>query len=271
MWAAAPGAGDDIAALAIQVGSSCAHHATYPGGSPALETAGAWLAVIDGQESRVPPVGIARRVARLPALFMRLPLGAFDINATGAEVGWFRSALASPRRDDPWWVARDHAPGVAQVAAPVQLVGGWYDIFLPSMLEDYAARQAAGLETQLIIGPWAHTSPGLIADAMREALAWLRAHLLDDCRPCARTPVRSSPASSSATAGGRSGCAAGHRRAAAVGRRRRPAAGRSSRPTTAAMATATTRPIRPPRSAGRTCSHGCRSSTTARSSCATTC
>ncbi len=182
MWAAAPGAGDDIAALAIQVGSSCAHHATYPGGSPALETAGAWLAVIEGQESRVPPLGIARRVARLPALFMRLPLGAFDVNATGAEVGWFRSALASPRRDDPWWVARDHAPGVAQVAAPVQLVGGWYDIFLPSMLEDHAARQAAGLETQLIIGPWAHTSPGLIANAMREALAWLRAHLLDDRR-----------------------------------------------------------------------------------------
>jgi len=44
------------------------------------------------------------------------------------------------------WVARDHAPGVSQVTAPVQRVGGWYDIFLPSMLEDHAARQAAGLE-----------------------------------------------------------------------------------------------------------------------------
>ncbi len=182
MWAAAPGAGDDIAALAIQVGSSSAHHATFPGGSPALETAGSWLALIDGQESRVPPLGITRKVVRLPALFMRLPLGEFDVNATGGEVGWFRTALASPHRDDPYWVARDHAPGVTQVTAPVQLVGGWYDVFLPAMLEDHAARQAAGLETQLIVGPWAHTSPGLIATGMREGLAWLRAHLLGDRR-----------------------------------------------------------------------------------------
>ena len=182
MWAAAPGAGDDIAALAIQVGASSAHHATFPGGSPALETAGSWLALIDGQESRVPPLGIARKVVALPALFMRLPLGEFDANATGGEVGWFRTALASPRRDDPYWAARDHASGVAQVTAPVQLVGGWYDIFLPAMLEDHAARQAAGLQTQLVIGPWAHTSPGLIAVAMREGVAWLRAHLLGDQR-----------------------------------------------------------------------------------------
>ena len=182
MWAAAPGAGDDIAALAIQVGPSSAHHATFPGGSPALETAGSWLALIDGQDSRVPPLGITRAVARLPKLFMRLPLGEFDVNATGAEVRWFRTALASPRRDDPYWAARDHAPGVSQVTAPVQLVGGWYDIFLPSMLEDHAARQAAGLETQLIIGPWTHTSPGLIAASLREATAWLRAHVLDDRR-----------------------------------------------------------------------------------------
>jgi len=50
------------------------------------------------------------------------------------------------------------------------------------MLEDFAALQAAGRETQLILGPWAHTSPGLVAVGMREALGWLRAHLLGDGR-----------------------------------------------------------------------------------------
>ena len=182
MWAVAPGAGDDIAALAIQVGPSSAHGATFPGASPALETAGSWLALISAQECRCPPLGIARAVAKLPAHFMRLPLGQFDVHATGAEVRWFRAALASPLREDPYWAQRDHAPGVAQVTAPVQLVGGWYDIFLPSMLEDHAALQAAGRHTQLIVGPWAHTSPGLIAAGMREALGWLRAHLLGDDR-----------------------------------------------------------------------------------------
>jgi putative CocE/NonD family hydrolase len=50
------------------------------------------------------------------------------------------------------------------------------------MLEDFAALDAAGRETQLIIGPWAHTSPGLVAAGMREALGWLRKHLLGDDR-----------------------------------------------------------------------------------------
>ena len=47
----------------------------------------------------------------------------------------------------------------------MQLVGGWYDIFLPWMLEDFAALQAAGRDAQLVIGPWTHTAPGLLAAA----------------------------------------------------------------------------------------------------------
>ena len=60
------------------------------------------------------------------------------------EVDWFREALANPDRADAYWVSRDYAAGVAKVTAPVQFIGGWYDIFLPWMLEDFAALQAAG-------------------------------------------------------------------------------------------------------------------------------
>jgi putative CocE/NonD family hydrolase len=68
------------------------------------------------------------------------------------------------------------------VTARVQLIGGWQDIFLPWMLEDFAALQAAGHEPQLIIGPWTHTAPGLTAAGLRDGLAWLRAGLLGDNR-----------------------------------------------------------------------------------------
>ena len=90
--------------------------------------------------------------------------------------------MATPLREDVFWAGRDYAEGVKQVTTPVQLVGGWYDILLPWMLEDFAALQAAGREPQLIVGAWAHISPGLVAAGMREALGWLRAHLLDDDR-----------------------------------------------------------------------------------------
>ncbi len=181
-WAVAAEAGDDVVALAIQVSASQFHGQTYPGGSLALETSASWLVVIAAQESRFGPLAIVRAIARLPKLFAELPLGTLDAVATGAEVKWFREAMASPLREDGFWGGRDYAESVAQVTAPVQLVGGWYDILLPWMLEDFAALQAAGREAQVIVGPWAHTSPGLVAAGMREALGWLRAHLLDDDR-----------------------------------------------------------------------------------------
>lgn len=189
-WAVAPEAGDDLAALAVQVTASQFHSQTYPGGCLALETSATWLVMMEVQESRLALLAIARALRRLPALMKELPLGELDTLSTGAEVKWFREAMARPLRDDGFWSVRDYAEDVAKVTAPVQFVGGWYDILAPWMLEDFAALQAAGIRTQLIVGPWAHTSPGLVAAGMREALAWLRAHLLDDARLVSPEPVR---------------------------------------------------------------------------------
>jgi len=181
-WALAPDAGEDLAALSIQVSASQFHGQTYAGGSLALETAASWLVMVAAQERRLAPVAMARGLRKLGPLLAQMPVGELDALATGAEVPWFRQALASPAREDSYWVARDFAAGVGKVAAPVQLIGGWYDIFLPWMLEDFAALQAAGRAPQLLIGPWTHVAPGLLAAGMREGLAWLRAHLLGDER-----------------------------------------------------------------------------------------
>ncbi|MGA2319397.1 MAG: CocE/NonD family hydrolase [Solirubrobacteraceae bacterium] len=189
-WALAPEAGDDLAALAIQVSASQFHGQTYAGGSLALETAASWLVLVAAQERRLAPLAMARALHRLPTLFAQLPISELDARATGGEVAWFRQALASPTREDAYWVARDFAAGVGKVAAPVQLIGGWQDIFLPWMLEDFAALLAAERSPQLVIGPWTHTAPGLLAAGMRDGLGWLRAHLLGDERLLAPSRVR---------------------------------------------------------------------------------
>ncbi len=181
-WAVAPEAGDDLAALAIQVSASQFHGQTHAGGSLSLETVSSWLVLVAAQERRLAPVAIARGLRRLPALFSELPLADLDERATGAEVAWFREGMASPLREDAYWVARDYAAGVEKVTARVQLIGGWQDIFLPWMLEDFGALQTAGRDAQLIIGPWTHTTPGLTATALREGLGWLQAGLLADNR-----------------------------------------------------------------------------------------
>ncbi len=189
-WALAPDAGEDLAALAIQVSASQFHGQTYAGGSLALETAASWLVLVAAQERRLAPLAMLRGLRRLPSLFAQLPIGELDTRATGAEVSWFREALASREREDAYWVARDFAAGVGSVAAPVQLVGGWQDIFLPWMLEDFAALHAAGRAPQLVIGPWTHTSPGMLAAGLHEGLGWLRAHLLGDERLLRPSRVR---------------------------------------------------------------------------------
>ena len=183
-------AGAELAGLAIQVSASQLYGQTYAGGSLSLETAASWLVIVAEQERRAAPIAIARALRRLPALFSRLPLTDLDELATGGQVTWYREAMAHRHREDAYWVVRDYTAGVTKVAAPVQLIGGWYDIFLPWMLEDFCALQAAGREVQLIIGPWTHTAPGGMAAGVREGLGWLRAHLLGDDRLARRAPVR---------------------------------------------------------------------------------
>jgi putative CocE/NonD family hydrolase len=189
-WAVAADAGEDLAALAIQVSASQFHGETYAGGSFSLETAVQWLVLIATQERPLAPLMMALALRRLPALLAELPLGEMDKAATGAEIAWFREGLASRQSQDPYWAARDYSAGVGRVAGRVQLLGGWYDIFLPSMLEDFCSLQAAGRDAQLVIGPWTHAAPALLATAIREGVGWLRAGLLGDERLTCSQAVR---------------------------------------------------------------------------------
>ena len=189
-WAVGAGAGPELGGLAIQFSASQFHAQTYAGGSLSLETAASWLVIVAEQERRAASIAIARTLRRLPTLLSELPLADLDELATGTRVDWYRDSMAHPRRDDTFWEVRDYTDSVTQVAAPVQFVGGWYDIFLPWMLEDFCALERAGRDVQLIIGPWTHLGSGGMAAGIREGLAWLRAHLLGDGRLVRAAAIR---------------------------------------------------------------------------------
>jgi putative CocE/NonD family hydrolase len=61
----------------------------------------------------------------------------------------------------------------------VSMRTGWYDVYLPWMLRDYAALCAAGNPPRLTIGPWGHVSPGLLRGIPRATVDFLSEHLLD--------------------------------------------------------------------------------------------
>lgn len=189
-WAIATAAPEDVEALSIQGSASQLHGQSFPGGSMSLETSAQWLVMIGLQERCAVPLPMAQGLLRLPSLLSQPFLGDLDRRATGAEVDWFREALSSPGREDPFWVRGDYSSGVASVTARVQMITGWYDAFAPWQLEDYLSLQDADRPRQLIIGPWTHTAEDLAGAGVREGLAWLRAYLLDDQRLMDPTPVR---------------------------------------------------------------------------------
>ena len=190
-WAIAKEAGPALGALAPSISASNIHGQAYGGGSVSLETALSWVLIITQQERRLAPLRLLYGLRRqLPGAFQALALGELDTTLTGAPLAFYREWLERTTLDDPYWAARTFSADVEGITAPVQLVGGWQDIFLPWMVEDYAALRRAGRATQLLIGPWAHMDTALLAASTRAGIGWLRAYLIGDRRMLDDAPVR---------------------------------------------------------------------------------
>jgi putative CocE/NonD family hydrolase len=189
-WAVADSPEADLAAMSIHVSASQFYDQTYTGGSLSLDTLASWMVILAAQEGRAAPLAINRGLRGLRATLAELPLGDLDERATGGEVPWFKKAFGDTDRAGAYWSARDFSATVPDVTAAVSFVGGWNDILLPWMLADFEALQKAGRSPRLLIGPWTHTAPGLMAAAERDGIAWLRAHLLGDDRLVRSSPVR---------------------------------------------------------------------------------
>src|SRR5690606_2696165 len=79
-----------------------------------------------------------------------------------------------------YWRSRVFDDRLHLVQAPVAMVSGWHDIFLPAQLRDYQALRATGARPRLVVGPWTHGSPGPFVAALREGLTWLGGHVAGD-------------------------------------------------------------------------------------------
>ena len=191
-WAIAAHAGPELRAMAAQVAASQFRDAAYIGGAFALESTLTWSDLTTRIER--PLAGLTAsmtsiRRARRAALSGR-PLAELDTLAAGAPVPFFQDLLHNAATDGPYWQQRDHSHTVADVSVPVSLLAGWYDVFVPWQLRDYARLRGAGRRPQLTIGPWYHADPRQLRAASADALAWFRAHLLGDPSGLREQPVR---------------------------------------------------------------------------------
>jgi putative CocE/NonD family hydrolase len=191
-WAIASQAGELLKAIAVQITSSEFRSLTYPGESFGLDTALTWIQLLAHQEDSFLRrlLGARQRAKEKQAAAMHLPLRDTDRIVAGKTVGFYQGWLEHNAPGETWWKPVDFSDTVGAVTAPVNLVGGWYDILLPHILADYTRLRQAGNRPYLTIGPWAHTSPAEFPFVLRESLAWFQTHLLGQQGLLREAPVR---------------------------------------------------------------------------------
>lgn len=191
-WAIADDAGPELAALCPHITMSNLAGHFYDGGSLSLDDMIGWTTMVSTQERRFAALAQLFRVneRRVARQIDSLPLLTLDERVVGRTVPFWRDFVTHASVDDPFWAPADHRKRVAEVKAPVAMVSGWYDIFLPLQLADLRTLVAAGRPPHLVIGPWTHTSMPGMGEQLRDSLAWLAAHLRGDRSQLRADPVR---------------------------------------------------------------------------------
>ena len=185
-WAVADRLPPEVKAMIPQVTESALTLDFLRTDAYSLETPFGWGVMIAGQERRLGMLRSLLAEGRARRAMSTLPLSEADVAAVGRRSGYIQDILRHDA-DDPYWAAINHRDRVAETTVPVSSVGGWYDIFLPGQLRDFAVLQDAGRTARLTVGPWTHLS--MDGAMMREALEFGLA-CARGAEPPPRGPVR---------------------------------------------------------------------------------
>lgn len=150
-WAVADQFAPD--ALFIQIASTNFRKMLYPGGAFSLESAVYWAIRSRGQEDR------KVNITKLETGLRTLPIIEADDTSIG-DTDFYNDWLLN-KNNDEFWENIDGVNRTETLQAPVLLMGGWFDPFLPTQIEDFKnitakTKGKIASETRLIIGPWGH-------------------------------------------------------------------------------------------------------------------
>jgi putative CocE/NonD family hydrolase len=179
-WAVAAELGDRITAMTTAMTTSDFHAAIYEGGGFRLEDYVNWISGLDRQERTSALVRMLKeRLFGDPrkGLYSELPLRTLDQKVTSKEIAYWRRWVDHDDLADPFWEPIQNIHHMAEVQAPVSMVGGWSDLFIPFQIRDYKAMKGLGKSVRLKLGPWTHSNFGGVGEGIRDALDWFDVHL----------------------------------------------------------------------------------------------
>jgi uncharacterized protein len=189
-WAIAPYVDPPLESVSLNITAAKITAAFYEHGAPGLRNALNWTGQIGRQErSTLALAPNPVQIARMRRALRKVPLQAADVDVAGAPVAFWRDFVAHSAAGDDFWAGVDHHGADLTRLPPVSMVTGWWDLFLPEQLRDFAAIRQAGVTATLTVGPWLHAEPGEIRAISQQDVAWLR-HRLDGGAPPTHAPVR---------------------------------------------------------------------------------
>jgi uncharacterized protein len=183
-WAIADREQPGPRALIIQIASTSFREMFYPGNAFSLESALFWAARSRGRIDEDPAFD------QLERGFAGFPLIEADNRAVG-DVPFFNDWVRYAHSDE-YWKRVDGENRARTIKAPVLLMAGWYDPFLPTQLRDFETIRAHAAKpvaqgTRLIVGPWSHADPVQFPDgstagdyrpaSLAPSVSWFDHHL----------------------------------------------------------------------------------------------
>ena len=177
-WAVAPYADPPLQSVCLNVTAARLSAAFYHHDVPSLQNALNWTGLIGRQERGLRSVlPSPRQLSRMRRALRKIPLQAADVEVAGAPVAFWRDFTSHAGPGDEFWAGADHDRADLTRLPPVSMVTGWWDLFLPLQLRDFAAIRAAGGTARIIVGPWLHGEPAEIKAITGQDVAWLEHHL----------------------------------------------------------------------------------------------
>ncbi len=189
-WAVAPYVDPPLVSVSPNITAAKFSAAFYQHGAPNLQNVLNWIGLVGNQERGLHGVIPAPwQLARRRRALRKVPLQAADVDVAGAPVAFWRDFTGHADPGDEFWAAADHDRADLARLPPVSMVSGWWDLFVPLQLRDYAAIRAAGGTARITVGPWLHGEPAEIKAITRHDVAWLE-HNLRGGPPPSGPPVR---------------------------------------------------------------------------------
>jgi putative CocE/NonD family hydrolase len=178
-WAVAPYVDPPLRSVSLNITAAKITAAFYDHGAPGIRNALNWTGNIGTQErgGLLNLIPNPRQIARMKRALRKVPLQAADLDVAGAPVAFWRDFIDHADPADEFWAAADHDGADLTRLPPTSMVTGWWDLFLPEQLRDYAAIRAAGVTARITVGPWLHGEPAEIKAITQQDIAWLDHHL----------------------------------------------------------------------------------------------